>query len=281
MIDQSFYSSADLRKGVIVNAVWQFIAQFSRRYAQEYFFTFEQVHPGSSLAGLLKLTIHDNGDRPEECKPKGVLEFHLGGPNCGSLLVGTPSKPVSFSADVGKNRFVEALLSARYKQFYEDIALELGLSRWEATLPKANRFAIAMQFLSSVQNALAIYPYEFRPICGCCQHSVSYTGKKADFHRSWAYAYFNEKLMPSVDFVGRTDEEISSLFSIQPFDDFQGNDADFVLHTSEAKIRLKEGEAFGEPVDVASLYRMDRKKFVELASSIALAIVQSASLKKL
>lgn len=272
MRDEFFYHSAEFRNSVIVNAVWQFIAQFSRRYAQDYFFSFEQIHPGSSVGGLLEVKIHEQVENTKTRKFIGVLQFHIGGPNRGSLMIGTASNPVSHSVEVGKNGLVKALLSTNYAQFYEQTALMLGLPGWHMPLPQANRFAISMQFISIIQNALAVYPFEFRPTCGSYGHSLSYTGEVADFHRKWAYQYFDEELLPGVDFVGRTDEEINRLLTILPFDDYTNDAANFVLHTSEARIRIKLGASLSEHIDIAKLYRQDRTRFFELAASLAFSL---------
>lgn len=274
--DEPLQSSIELREGVVVNAVWQFLAQFSRRYAQKYFFTFEQVHPGSSIGGLLNVNLNKKIQNCDLGESIGVLQFHIGGPNRGSLIVGTTSKPIDHTIDIGKERFVHALLSSKFARVYEQTASALDLPRWNTPLPEANRFAISLQFISLIQNVLATSRHEFRPICGSHQHSLSSTGQTADFHRRWAYQYFDKELPPGVEFVGMTDEESSGLLTVVPFDQYAANDADFVLHTSEARIRLKQGDALGEHIDIANLYRNQRTKFFELAAAIAFRILKNS-----
>lgn len=270
------FSQIGLRDGVIVNTIWQFIAQFARRYANEYFLTFEQVHPGISVGGILILHIYQKDMPSASPKKIGVLEFHIDGPVAGRVIVKKASSRFVDDHLHGRNSLVCELISAGYLQFYEKIVSELGLPRWEAPLPRANKFAISTQFVSLVQNSLSVYAGEFRPMCGSVQYSSDVPCQATDFHADWAYLYFDEQKLSGPGFIGRPENEISGLFSVQSFDDFQCVSLHFVINTSEARIRILEKGEFGKHIDIAVLYRSDRRRFVELAASLALEISQKA-----
>lgn len=269
MRDEFSYPTDSLRDGAIANASWQFLAQFARRYATDYFFELAQIHPGSSVGGYLQVTLHDkvSGKKGD---PVGTLQFHMGGPNRGSLLVGMGATYPPYSTEVGENNLVFALNSHHYLSFYRYIEEELRLSNRGGKLPPANRFAISMQFVSAAQNFLSTYPNEYRPVLGADKHGGSWPVGKADFQHAWAYAYHDEELLPGSEFEGRPNEELNQLLTIKPFNDFEKPGANFVLNTTDATLKLALGhQNFSEPIDLGSLYRQNRLGFLQLATQVA------------
>lgn len=269
MRDEFSYPTDSLRDGAIANASWQFLAQFARRYATDYFFELAQIHLGSSVGGYLQVTLHDkvSGKKGD---PVGTLQFHMGGPNRGSLLVGMGATYPPYSTEVGENNLVFALNSHHYLSFYRYIEEELRLSNRGGKLPPANRFAISMQFVSAAQNFLSTYPNEYRPVLGADKHGGSWPVGKADFQHAWAYAYHDEELLPGSEFEGRPNEELNQLLTIKPFNYFEKPGANFVLNTTDATLKLAlEHQNFSEPIDLGSLYRQNRLGFLQLATQVA------------
>lgn len=269
MRDEFFESNRTIRDGFIANSAWQFIAQFARRYAGDYQFEVEQVHPGISVGGILRLSLHDKNIGLSGIKVV-ALEFHMDGPDKGSLwLQGAPFSDAHNLKMVEKS-IVCALNSSNYRDFYQFVAQETGLPKWDVRLKPANRFAISMQFISIVQNFLSVYPEEYRPILGADKHGGSWPIGKVDTQNSWAYAYHGEKLLKDANFIGRSNEELNRLVTIKLFEAFETPVAKFVLSTSDAQLKLAKGDSdFGESVDVGNLYRKNREEFLQLAAKVA------------